>query len=155
MTDQHPSYDHYIITESEDVSSLAKLRDIILTIFLWIIYIYFIREAWPFVADLAHWAFNGFDDYSKYPALAIVPMIQSYGQVAGVMTVLYLGWALYNMLRFRGRQRRKPRAIVAPEDLATMYGFSPETVVEWQEAPLMTMTHDEDGHLTDVKVGKV
>ena len=154
MTDKHTSYDHYIISESEDVSWLAKVRDVILMIFLWVIYIYFIRESWPFVSDLARWASNGFDNYTKYPALEIIPMIQAYGQVAGVMTVLYLGWALYNMLRFRGRQRRKPRANVAPEDLATMYGFSTEAVTEWQEAPLMTMTHDEDGHLTDVKVGK-
>ena len=148
------SYEHYIITESENVSLLIRLRDIVLTIALWVIYIYFIREAWPFVADLFRWAMDGFKDYTQYPALELIPMIQSYAQVAGVMTVLYLGWAIYNMLRFRGRQRRKPRAFVAPEDLASMYGFSPETVVEWQDANTMIMTHDEKGHLTNVKVVK-
>lgn len=146
------TYDRYIITESEDISVLVRLRDIILTASLWIIYFYFIRAAFPFVADLFHWAMNGFDDIAQYPDLKIVPMIQSYGQVAGVMTVLYLGWAIYNMLRFRGRQRRKPRAMVTPEDLANMYGFSTETVESWQDAASMIMHHDDQGHLTDVKV---
>jgi|GEM_PF-2386171 poly-beta-1,6-N-acetyl-D-glucosamine biosynthesis protein PgaD len=154
MSEEHPSYEHYIITASQEVPLWVRLRDILLTVALWLVYLYFIRESWPFVVDLARWIGNGFDDYTQYSELAIIPTIQAYGQVAGVMTVIYLGWALYNMLRFRGRGRRKPRAIVAPEDLASMYGFSPETVVEWQDAPSMIMHHDEHGHLTDVKVGK-
>jgi biofilm PGA synthesis protein PgaD len=149
---EHPSYDHYIITESEDVSVLIRIRDLVLTISLWVIYLYFIRDSWPFVVDLFHWALSGFQNADQYDNLKILPMIQSYGQVAGVMTVIYLGWAIYNMLRFRGRQRRKPRAIVAPEDLANMYGFSPETVTAWQEAGSLVMHHDAEGHLTDVKV---
>jgi poly-beta-1,6-N-acetyl-D-glucosamine biosynthesis protein PgaD len=119
---------------------------------LWVIYIYFIRDSWPFIKELGEWAFNGFDDISQYPDLKIVATIQAYGQVAGIMTVVYLGWALYNMLRFRNRQRRKPRAIVAPEDLANMYGFSTETVEAWQDASSLVMHHDAQGHLTDVKV---
>ena len=153
-TDNKYAYEHYIITESEDVSILVRLRDLILTAALWIIYIYFIRESFPFVADLFHWMMNGFDDISQYPDLRIVSTIEAYGQVAGVMTVLYLGWAIYNMLRFRGRQRRKPRAVVTPDDLANMYGFSTETVEAWQDASSMVMHHDEHGHLTDVKVVK-
>ena len=152
MSEKHPSYDHYIITESADVSVLIRIRDIVLTVSLWVIYIYFIRDSWPFVVDLVHWTLNGFDDIAQYDNLKIIPMIQAYAQVAGVMVTIYLGWALYNMLRFRGRQRRKPRATVAPEDLANMYGFSPETVVAWQEATSMIMHHDTEGHLTDVKV---
>jgi len=146
------SYEKYIITESEDVSVLIRIRDIVLTAALWIIYIYFIRESLPFVIDLFHWTLSGFQDMDQYPNLKIMSTIQAYGQVAGVMTIIYLGWAIYNMLRFRGRQRRKPRAVVAPEDLANMYGFSPETVVAWQEASSLVMHHDGEGHLTDVKV---
>ena len=153
MSDK-PSYDHYIITDSGDVSVLIRLRDVILTIALWVLYFFFIRDAIPFAVDLWHWALNGFDDIAQYPNLKIMPMIQAYGQVAGVMAVLYLGWAIYNMLRFRGRQRRKPRADVTPDDLANMYGFSTETVESWQDASSLVMHHDDQGHLTDVKVVK-
>ncbi len=145
-------YEHYIITDSDDVSFLIRLRDIILTIALWVIYIYFIRDSFAFVADLFRWMMSGFDDYTQYDALKIIPTIQAYLQVAGVMTVIYLGWAIYNMLRFRGRQRRKPRATVTPVDLANMYGFSTETVTAWQESNNMVMHHDAEGHLTDVKI---
>jgi poly-beta-1,6-N-acetyl-D-glucosamine biosynthesis protein PgaD len=148
-----PSYEHYLITESEDVSVLIRVRDILLTAALWIIYLYFIKDSFPFVEDLFTWIFHGFDDMSQYQNLKIMTTIQAYGQVAGVMTVVYLGWAIYNMLRFRGRQRRKPRAFVAPEDLANMYGFSTETVVAWQDANKLVMHHDGEGHLTDVKIG--
>ena len=154
MSNKHPSYDHYLITESEDVSVLIRVRDILLTVALWVIYLYFIRASLPFAEDLFHWMMNGFDDITQYPNLKIMSTIQAYGQVAGVMTVVYLGWAIYNMLRFRGRQRRKPRAFVAPEDLANMYGFSTETVVAWQDAQSLVMHHDAEGHLTDVKVTK-
>lgn len=146
------SYERYLITESDSVSVLIRLRDIILTIALWILFVYFIKDSFPFFVDLFHWTLNGFSDYEQYPNLDIIPTIQAYGQVAGVMTVIYLGWALYNMLRFRGRQRRKPRAPVAPEDLANMYGFSPETVVAWQAASSLIIHHDAEGHLTDVKI---
>jgi poly-beta-1,6-N-acetyl-D-glucosamine biosynthesis protein PgaD len=149
-----PDYDHYLITESDDVSVLIRLRDILLTAALWIIYLYFIRDSLPFVEDLFSWIGHGFDDIAQYPNLKIMSTIQAYGQVAGVMTVVYLGWALYNMLRFRGRQRRKARAGVMPEDLANMYGFSTETVVAWQDANSLVMHHDAEGHLTDVKVNK-
>ena len=107
-----PNYDHYLITESDDVSVLIRLRDIVLTVALWIIYLYFIKDSLPFVEDLLSWIGHGFDDIAQYPNLKIMSTIQAYGQVAGVMTVVYLGWAIYNMLRFRGRQRRKPRAFV-------------------------------------------
>jgi biofilm PGA synthesis protein PgaD len=149
-----PSYDHYIISESEDVSILIRLRDLLLTAALWIIYFYFIRDAFPFVADLARWAFHGFDDVDQYPDLRIVPTIETYGQVLGAMVALYLGWAIYNMLRFRGRNRRKPRTNVTSEDLANMYGFSVETVESWQDASSLVMHHDDHGHLTDVKIVK-
>jgi biofilm PGA synthesis protein PgaD len=147
-----PSYDQYIITASEDVSILIRIRDIVLTAALWVLYFYFIRAAFPFIGDLGRWAFNGFNDISQYPNLKIMTTIQDYGQVAGVMAVLYLGWAVYNMLRFRGRQRRKPRPNVTAEDLANLYGFSTESVESWQEASSLIMHHDEHGHLTDVKV---
>ncbi|MDR3448499.1 MAG: poly-beta-1,6-N-acetyl-D-glucosamine biosynthesis protein PgaD [Alphaproteobacteria bacterium] len=147
-----PDYEHYLITESDDVSVLIRLRDIFLTVALWVIYLYFIKDAFPFVHDLIRWTWHGFNDISQYPNLAIMETIQAYGQVAGVMTVLYLGWATYNMLRFRGRQRRKGRADVTPDDLANMYGFSTETVEAWQNAHTLTMHHDAEGHLTDVKV---
>jgi poly-beta-1,6-N-acetyl-D-glucosamine biosynthesis protein PgaD len=154
MSIKKPSYDHYLITESEDVSLLIRLRDISLTVALWVIYLYFIRESFPFAIDLFHWIANGFDNISQYPNLKIMSTIQAYGQVAAVMTVIYLGWAMYNMLRFRGRQRRRARANVTPDDLANMYGFSVETVTAWQDAPSLVMHHDAEGHLTDVKVGK-
>ena len=98
-----PSYDQYIITESSDVSVWIRIRDIVLTVALWIIYLWFIRDSWPFVKELGEWAMNGFNDIDQYPDLKIVAMIQAYGQVAGVMTVVYLGWALYNMLRLNPR----------------------------------------------------
>ena len=146
------SYDHYIISESEDVSILIRLRDIVLTVALWVIYIYFIRDSVPFVLDFFDWASNGFGDMDMYPELRILSMVQSYGQVAGFMVVLYLGWALYNMMRFRGRQRRKPRPLVTAEDLSHMYGFSVETIESWQDAASVVMHHDAHGHLTDVKI---
>ena len=37
MSIKKPSYDHYLITESEDVSLLIRLRDISLTVALWVI----------------------------------------------------------------------------------------------------------------------
>lgn len=146
------SYEHYLITDSHNVSMLIRLRDIVLTIALWVLYFYFIRSSFPFFVDLWHWAIGGFNNYAQYPNLAIIPTIQAYLQVAALMTVIYLGWAIYNMLRFRGRQRRKPRAPVAAEDLANMYGFSAETVTSWQEAGTLLIHHDAEGHLTDVKI---
>jgi biofilm PGA synthesis protein PgaD len=146
------NYQRYIIYASEDVPFIIRARDIALTIAAWTIYVYFIRASWPFFIDLVTWVANGFNDLINYANLSIVPTIEDYGVVAVGITFTYVGWALYNLLRFRGRQRRKPRAIVAPEDLANMYGFSAATVNEWQDASSMVMHHDAQGLLTEVKI---
>ncbi|MDE2029637.1 MAG: poly-beta-1,6-N-acetyl-D-glucosamine biosynthesis protein PgaD [Alphaproteobacteria bacterium] len=150
-----PPYEHYIITASDNVSILIRLRDFVLIAALWVLFFYFIRGSFPFFTDLFHWVMGGFQDVKNYPNLARdVPMIQAYLQVAVVMIAIYLGWAIYNMLRFRGRDRRKPRAAVTPDDLANMYGFSPETVQSWQDASSLVIHHDADSHITDVTVVK-
>ena len=146
------NYERYIITDSSNVPILVKLRDFILTVALWAVYIYFISASFPFVIDLVHWIGNGFDDTDNYANLKILPTIESYAKVSFIMIGIYFGWAVYNLMRFRGVERRKPRAAVTVDDLASLYGLSPETVESWQEAKIMVMHHDNVGHLTDVKV---
>lgn len=150
---EHPSYEQYIIRDSGNISILIKLRDFVLTVALWAVYLYFIQAAFPFVVDLVHWIGNGFDDADNYDHLKILPTIEGYAKVSFIMIGVYFGWAIYNMLRFRGKDRRKPRAAVTVDDLASLYGLSPETVESWQEAKILIMHHDRVGHLTDVKIG--
>jgi poly-beta-1,6-N-acetyl-D-glucosamine biosynthesis protein PgaD len=145
-------YERYIIYASDNVPVLIRIRDIVITAAAWCIYVYFIRASWPFFIDFMTWAFSGFDELIQYAHLSIMPTIEDYAKVAALIVIIYLSWAFYNLARFRGRQRRKPRMDVIPQDLANMYGFSLEDINEWQKTASMIMHHDGHGHLIDVKV---
>jgi poly-beta-1,6-N-acetyl-D-glucosamine biosynthesis protein PgaD len=152
MSNNKKDYASYIIYVSEDVPVVVRMRDIVLTVAAWSVYVYFIRTAWPFMVDLVSWVMHGFDELTSYANLSIMPTIEDYGEVALIVIAVYLSWAIYNLLRFRGRVRRKSRAAVEPEDLASMYGFSTANVTEWQNSSSLIMHLDPQGHLTEVNI---
>jgi biofilm PGA synthesis protein PgaD len=142
-----------IISTATDVPVIIRIRDIILTILLWIAYLYFMRDFFSFVGDAGTWASHGFVDSDGYSSFRVIPTILNYLLVTFIFGLIYILWAKYNQLRFRGKTRRRAIQPVTVEQMAKLYNIDPKSVTSWQKAHTLTMYHDARGYLTKVEIG--
>src|SRR5580704_8619242 len=96
-----------IIETSKSLPFLLLLRDMILTALCWLLYLYFLRDAFSFFMDVALWAINGFEGAENYDSFKIVDTIILYVEIILAMNGIYIAWALYNNIRFGRQTRRK------------------------------------------------
>jgi len=135
-----------------EVSRWIRIRDVVLTVLAWFIYFYLIQDSFPFIGDIVRWAWGGFDGTTSYVSFKIVPTIISYAEVILAFAVVFIGWALYNQVRFRGKNRRKFSLPVTSNELAEMYQLTPGAVDQWQQTKSLIMHHDSNGYLMQINV---
>jgi biofilm PGA synthesis protein PgaD len=73
------------------------------------------------------------------------------------LIVLLLGgglvmWAVYNIVRFRGVERRTDPLPVTPAEIGRNFGQDPKSVVRWQSEQCLCVTHDNQGRIAHVEV---
>lgn len=141
-----------IIYAAADIPILVRIRDILLTAALWIAYFYFVRDFLWFLKDVAVWTSHGFSDTAGYSSFRVLPTILNYLIVAFLLGAVYILWAKYNQLRFRGKNRRQAALPVTTEQLAVLYNVDAASVKKWQSAETLTMHHDVHGYLTKVEI---
>ncbi|MFY9288971.1 MAG: poly-beta-1,6-N-acetyl-D-glucosamine biosynthesis protein PgaD [Alphaproteobacteria bacterium] len=140
----------HIIETTKDLPFLIRVRDVVLTILVWLLYFYFLRDFFVFTGDAIRWTFHGFDHTQDYNSFRIIGTIVSYVQVILAMEILFIGWSFYNLLRFGKKARRKDPKPVSSEEIAKLYGSSVKDVNQWQQANTLVMHHDREGHLLKV-----
>ena len=60
-------------------------------------------------------------------------------------------WALYNIIRFRGVEKRTTALPVTPKEIGQYFGQNPESVARWQTEQRLYVTHDETGRIAHVE----
>jgi len=145
------SHSHYIIRSAKNLPVLVQIRDVVLTILVWLMYIYFMRTFFVFVGDFVDWVSNGFVNGDSYASFTIIPTIVFYIEVILVMEVVYVAWSFYNLVRFGRKTRRRDPVPVSAEEIAKRYNIDAKDVGKWQKAHIMTMHHDRKGHLVEVE----
>lgn len=73
-----------------------------------------------------------------------------YAEIVGLLGAILIGWAIYNQLMYRNKNRRKTPHSVSAKDLAVMYHATPTDVESWQQARVLVMHHDQEGRLIKV-----
>jgi biofilm PGA synthesis protein PgaD len=73
------------------------------------------------------------------------------------MVVLLLGgglvlWAVYNIIRFRGIERRQAPLPVTPAAIGQYFGQDPQAVLRWQGEQRLCVTHDGQGRIAHIDV---
>ena len=129
-----------------------KLVDAVVTFAFWVFWIYL----WlPLLALLA-WALGVQQAYEYMIVLdglrAVVRLLAIYAMVIGLLGGTLIAWAVYNILRFGGVERRVPRPPITAAEIARDFGFDPIEVERWQEARTVQVTHDQDGRIVGVEV---
>jgi len=73
------------------------------------------------------------------------------------LVVLLLGgalvvWALYNIIRFRGVERRVDALPVTFAEIGRDFGQDPKNVAHWQSEQRLYVTHDQEGRIAKVEI---
>lgn len=130
-----------------------RLRDIALTGLLWLLYAFMIQDFLLFLAESLAWLLRlGPVPPRAALALPLFPTLGSYAIIALVNALTLISWALYNQMRFRGKERRKASPSVTAADMARMYSVTAEEVEAWQQARILIVHHDADGRLIGVEL---
>ncbi|PYG01530.1 poly-beta-1,6-N-acetyl-D-glucosamine biosynthesis protein PgaD [Thioalkalivibrio sp. ALE21] len=116
----------------------------------WALWLYLLT---PLLA-LGGWVFGfgRFEEYVLDDPLRTAFTVQIYVLVVIVAGALFLGWAIYNMVRFRGRERRRAPPPVNAEGLARSFGLDPFAVQRTQGARVGVVQFDEDGRVLDTRL---
>jgi len=142
----------YIIESKKNLPILIRIRDVVLTILVWLLYFYFMRDFLIFSGDLLHWTFNGFSEVDEYYSFRILSTLISYFEIIVIMEIVFVLWSMYNMFRYGKKKRRREQPPVNKEELAKAFHVSLTDVSAWQKAQTMVMHHDKRGRLTEVQV---
>ncbi len=121
---------------------------------MWLLYLYFIREAlidlYYLAEDSLQWAFAGAERPELPTISRFLDTMENYGIVIVANGAALIAWALYNQIRFRGHDRHRIGEPVSAADLSDLYGIPAEVIATWQESRILIMQHDADGTLTMV-----
>ncbi len=121
---------------------------------MWLLYFYLIRDAlidaYLLIHESFEWAFAG-DERPHLPTIAsFLRTLRDYSVVAATNGGILIAWALYNQIRFRGRDRHTAKPAVTVADLALFYGLAADDIARWQNSRILVMQHDPDGNLVSV-----
>lgn len=146
----NPSNQKYVIESADNVPLLLRLRDIVLTILVWLLYIWFMRNFWSFIADFCVWVWNGFENTDSYASFGLIHTFVAYFEVVLILSALFIGWSIYNILRFGKMKRRRFTTPVSTEELATKANVNIEDLETWHKSRILVMQHDKNGRLIEV-----
>jgi biofilm PGA synthesis protein PgaD len=140
-----------LIIERPDLQSPSqRVVSTALTLFFWAIWVYL----WLPLIGLLGWVFGVDRFYTEMIRLegyrGVIDLVAFFGLVVtGIVGVLF-AWALYNLARFRGRERRRAAAPLTLADFGMAAGVAPGVLSTWQHARMLRVGHGDDGRIVEV-----
>jgi biofilm PGA synthesis protein PgaD len=123
-----------------------------LTFAFWAFWLYL----WVPVLALLAWSL-GVEQAYKY--MVVLGGYHTLAKVLGMyaLVVLLLGgglvlWAIYNIVRFRGVERRTASPPVTPAEIGRDFAQDPQQVASWQGAKRLGVSHDAAGGIERVEI---
>jgi biofilm PGA synthesis protein PgaD len=140
-----------IINLPELQSPLQRVTTRGITLVFWVVWIYL----WlPLISLVAWWV--GIQlfrehmlDNNGYQAL--FSDMHQYALTIAFIAIVLIGWARYNLLRFRDKGNRKASKHVDLADQAQQFKIEPQHLRQWQIAKRLVIHHDERGDITDIE----
>ncbi len=141
-----------LIINRPDVLTLRqRFADGFLTFLFWLIWFYL----WIPLLSLGGWIF-GIDLF--HDEMIVREGLQSLTELLGwYLLVIFListtlgVWAMVNLWRFRGKDRRGARPVVADEVLANDFNVTAEQVNQWRACKRLVISHDPQGNIMAVE----
>lgn len=123
----------------------------VITFVFWIFWFYLWLPlisliAWVLGIDLFYESMVVMGGYDKF-----VERLPIYALIVAAIGALLVAWGVYNMQRFRGKERRTH---VHPVDISAIAGYfivDPAQLAEWQQARNIVIVLDEQGMIQSVE----
>jgi biofilm PGA synthesis protein PgaD len=139
-----------IIERPERQSSRQRWLYGVMTLGFWLIYIYL----WLPLITLAGWTFGVWRGYDILVLAegfrAFRTLLVWYGLGIGVFTGSLVLWAGYNIVRFRGVDRRQPALPLELGEQAAYYGVPAGALAAWRQERILVVCHVGHGRLSVV-----
>jgi biofilm PGA synthesis protein PgaD len=123
-----------------------------LTLAFWAFWLYL----WMPVLALLAWLL-GMQQAFKY--MVVLGGYHDVVRLLGIYTLIILAlggglvvWAAYNIVRFRGVERRTAALPVTPAAIGREFGQEPAAVAGWQSGRRLYVTHDQAGCIEQVEI---
>lgn len=147
-----PEFVPPLILDAASRPLLLRLRDIVLTVLLWTVWVYLLMAAigtlWvpPFVQHLLP------VEPPEHPWVVLRAALLCVS-IAIFVCALMLLRVLFERRKFRGEDRR--RYFPRPDDavIGAAFGVPPGDLPGWRAARRLVVHHDEDGKVTRVETG--
>jgi biofilm PGA synthesis protein PgaD len=122
-----------------------------LTLVFWAFWFYL----WLPVLALLAWAL-GVEQAYKYMIVLggyrdVINLLGFYSLIILLLGGGLVVWALYNIIRFRGVERRVVALPVTPAEIGRDFGQNPASVARWQSEQRLYVMHDEKGRIARVE----
>ena len=142
-----------LIIERPELQSVAQRYGYVsVTLVCWFLWLYLFVP----LLSLGGWVLGGSVVYQQLILDLDNPMmiarLSRYLTFIALFAAMYLGWALYNFLRWRGVERRKSVHEVSTDDLSTRFNLDKRRILQLQHASKATVTNDELQRLLDPEI---
>lgn len=133
-----------LIIERPDLQTAAqKIGKVSVTLVCWVIWLYLFVP----LISLAAWAVGATITYDvivvQLSMQTALERAATYGHIVLVLALIFISWALYNYLRWRGVDRRSSPEPVNLTELSETFSLPVERVKELQAAKVVTLTEAE------------
>jgi biofilm PGA synthesis protein PgaD len=123
-----------------------------ITFVIWVAWVYI----WLPLLSLVAWIFGYrlfYDEMIvKAGFQALVERIGNYSLVILVCGCVFVGWAVYNRLRFRGRERRHAAYPLTTEEVSEYFNVNPDSMRRWHGAKRLVVHHTDTGEIDQVDI---
>ncbi len=118
----------------------------LLSLIGWLIWLYLLLP----LASLVAWWFGWhlFDTYIQLDSAQFIRSMLIINLIVFLLGSLLLLWALYNLIRFRGKERRAFIPPVTTPEIASLYALNATDVAQPQQFKITYVSFDDQGHFT-------
>lgn len=137
-----------IIYRPDRQHRLQKWLYVVASTLAWLFWLYLFA---PLVnINLRVFGWFRFDHYQLTDATHTLHVLLFYAVVVAVLGAVLIAWAIYNLLRFRGRDLRNASAHVTAADTAQHFQLSKDQIQLLRLAQVVRVHHDESGVITHI-----
>jgi biofilm PGA synthesis protein PgaD len=120
------------------------------TLAIWSLWLYL----WLPLTTLIGWVIGGFIGYQQMVVLDgyadLIRLLSWYALIVLLMGGALVIWATYNLLRFRGKERRIPLQDVSVKTYGLYFGVAADDLIAWRQTKILAVHHSEEGSLQHV-----
>lgn len=126
----------------------------LVTLIFWAIWLYLLLPLFSLLAWLVGIRLFYQEMIAEKGYRSFFDLVGGYALVVLVIAAFFLGWAGYNLFRFRGKERRKSVGSVDKTDIARQFAVEVDQLNKWHRAKRLTIYHTAQGHIGRVDVFK-